>query len=208
MGSLGKVSNRLEGPNCADLTFLSFFFFAAEPCFGRSRVENFQNSWEGGEGNPFPIRGKSRHRDASCKRSSKQTRKEAFPPDGYVSIRTVRTRAIQCFSPPPHTYTGTCVGEDVHDNSPWSFWILYKVLPLLFSISKPVYRLRHALRARARLLARSRRSANACQSNREHPAARGPVFAAVINNLLHRQLSGERVGALGCSIGCNQRRAL
>lgn len=67
-----------------------FFFFAAEPCFGRSRVENFQNSWGG---DPFPIRGKSRHRDASCKRSSKQTRKEAFPPMAmYQSEQCARAR--------------------------------------------------------------------------------------------------------------------
>lgn len=107
MGSLGKVSNRLEGPNCVQILHFSFFFFfAAEPCFGRSRVENFQNSWGG---NPFPIRGKSRHRDASCKRSSKQTRKEAFPPRWLcINQNSAHARDTMFFTSAAYVHRNLC----------------------------------------------------------------------------------------------------
>lgn len=135
-----------------------------------------------------------------AKEAANKQEKKRFPPDGCASIRTVRARYnifhLRRIRTQELVWVKTCM--TIHFD-PFGFYIRF------FLFFFPLVSL---LIGCGMHCARSRRSANACQSHREHPAARGPVFAAVINNLLQRQLGGERVGALGCSIGCNQRRVL
>lgn len=77
---------------CADLTFLRVFFFAVEPCFDRSRVKNFQNTWGGGGIHSLSV-GRAGTETLHAKEAANKEEKKRFPPtDGCISIRTVRAR--------------------------------------------------------------------------------------------------------------------